>query len=66
MSEAAEGGGSVQIERINDGILCTFANGATLWFDDKNDAALFAANLSMVCAFGGDTLDGAEIMDTRR
>lgn len=66
MAEAAEATGSVQIERINDAILCTFSNGATLWFDSKTDAGLFAANLSMVCAFGGDTLDGAEVRDFRK
>lgn len=47
------------IERVGDGVLITFGNGATVWFDDKGDAALFASNLAMVCLLGADVLDDA-------
>lgn len=47
----------VQIERINDGVLCSFEGGATMWFESKEDAQAFGQNLMMVAALGGNVLD---------
>lgn len=54
---------TVTIENVGDGTLITLASGGTIWFDSRVDAAAFGRKLMMVAALGGDTLDGAPVVD---
>lgn len=54
---------SVVVENVGDGTLITFSNGGTIWFDSRGDAAEFGRNVMMVASLGGDTLDGAPVVD---
>lgn len=47
----------VDIQRVGDGVLCTFETGAAIHFESRADAALFGQNLMLVATLGGDTLD---------
>lgn len=49
--------GEITIERVGDGVLCTFPGGGGLHFADRGEAAAFASSLLTICAFGADALD---------
>lgn len=48
---------SAYVERVGDGLLVTFDNGATLHFSSIENAQTLATNILMVCAFGQDQID---------
>lgn len=47
----------IDIQRVGEGVLCTFEGGAVVHFQDRNDAARFGHNLMLVSIFGTDMLD---------
>jgi hypothetical protein len=46
----------VTIENVGEGTLVTLTGGGSLWFR-------FGSQLALVATLGGDTLDGAPIVD---
>lgn len=57
----------IDIQRVGEGVLCTFEGGAAVHFESRHDAQLFGQNLMMVAALGADMLDEPlhELVGTR-